>query len=535
MKAIIPKLTYTILFLFVCSSADIISESYALEKVYTISQWKILDIEFECSQLPEAPFELIFGAILDGPEDKQMNVPGFYAGGKRYILRVCPPEKGEWHFRIYSDLKELSGQQGIIRVSKNNDKDVHGPVMIQKMNSKHFSYTDGTPYFLLAYELDWLFAMDLETTPELPKTNQLIDTLAEYGFNQVIMNVYAHDVDWNKDPQLKKKHDYGSPSIWPFGGSNNNPDFSILNTRFFDHLDLVIDKLGRKEIIAHLMIYVWNKEVNWPDMHTKADNRYFDYVVKRYQAFPNLIWDISKEALSYGRCDMDYVTDRIMRLRRLDGHGRLLTVHDYSYCKMYPQLVDFISVQNWRTDLQNEMLRIYEEHVTQPVFNIEHGGYERGKYDVFMGNYTDPVTCLERSYLCLFAGVYSTYYWQNTSWNVIIHNPMDLPPNERPGFELYKYLTAFFKRYPFASFKPQKYVSSSGYCLSDLENRHLFLVPPDHVAINVYTKKIAGKEMDVIWFDPLTGEYSDRKRRTMTGWNHFDSPDTSQMHILILE
>jgi len=42
-------------------------------------------------------------------------------------------------------------------------------------------------------------------------------------------------------------------------------------------------------------------------MHSAEDNRYFDYVIKRYQAFPNIIWDVSKEALDYGRCDIPYI------------------------------------------------------------------------------------------------------------------------------------------------------------------------------------------------------------------------------------
>ena len=66
-----------------------------------------------------------------------------------------------------------------------------------------------------------------------------------------------------------------------------------------------------KEIVSHLMIYVWNKNVNWPDMDTKADNMYYDYIVKRYQAFPNIIWDVSKEALYYNRATKEYISERI--------------------------------------------------------------------------------------------------------------------------------------------------------------------------------------------------------------------------------
>jgi hypothetical protein len=38
------------------------------------------------------------------------------------------------------------------------------------------------------------------------------------------------------------------------------------------------------------MIYVWNKLVNWPEMHTQGDDLYFDYIIHRYQAFSNVIF-----------------------------------------------------------------------------------------------------------------------------------------------------------------------------------------------------------------------------------------------------
>ena len=51
----------------------------------------------------------------------------------------------------------------------------------------------------------------------------------------------------------------------------------------------------------------------------------------------------------------------------------------------------------------------------KPILNIEHGGYERGPYVVFTGNYVSPEVCLERAYQCVFAGTYPTHYWQGAA------------------------------------------------------------------------------------------------------------------------
>ena len=63
---------------------------------------------------------------------------------------------------------------------------------------------------------------------------------------------------------------------------------------------------------------VYAYDVNWPEARSRNDNRFFDYVLKRYQAFRNLVLDISKEALGYGHNDVTSISDRIDRLRSLD-------------------------------------------------------------------------------------------------------------------------------------------------------------------------------------------------------------------------
>jgi hypothetical protein len=275
--------------------------------------------------------------------------------------------------------------------------------------------------------------------------------------------------------------------------------------------------LDEQNIVAHLMIYVWNKQVNWPTPGSVADNRYFEYVIKRYQAYPNVIWDISKEALAYGKDDMDYITERIERLRRLDQHKRLVTVHDYKYCSKYPEKVDIISIQDWSTDLYNNMLRISEKYA-KPVFNIEHGGYEYCQYDVFTGNYTNPEVCLRRNYLCAFAGIYSSYYWQCTSWNVIIHNPFDESIEPKPKFAYYRHFSDFLKQADFAHLTPVQGLSASGFSLfHKKKDQYFYFVPGENSAIDIKNLPEADF-LEISWFHPYNGEYS---RTETVEWSNY--------------
>ena len=340
------------------------------------------------------------------------------------------------------------------------------------------------------------------------------------------MNVFSYDVSWKKDPKLKEhpEHEFGAPQdIFPFLGNNKKPDFSALNPVFFEKLDRTISLMHDKRIASHLMIYVWNKLVAWPDMNTEADNMYFDYVMKRYQAFPNVVWDISKEALFYGRADEKYINDRIERARKADKFNRLLSVHDFKFCTKYPDNVDFISTQDWSNNIYNKMLEA-KNKFKKPVFNIEHGGYEESPYEVFTGDYINAEHCLRRNYMCLFAGVYTTYYWQAASWNAIIYNPYEQPAGVlKPKFEYFKQMQKLFTLIDFSKLKPTPNKNGSGYNLSDDAGTSLVYLNKENYGLDAwFLKPEEGKKRTVQWFNVITGELTPEVEITKPG--KFRSP-----------
>lgn len=507
-----------------------------------------IDIVFKVTKPREGnPFDLVFGATVSDENQTTRSIPAFYNGQDEYILRFSSEKTGVFQYETFSTLSALSGLKGTIRVGENTNPDIHGAVTVRPEAPQKFVFQDGEPYFALAFELDWLFALDAENKNGLPKTTEIIQSVKENGFNQIVMNIYAYDVSWKVADDVPTQYNYKKPPYTVFKGTNEQPDFSQLNVRFFQHFDRVIQHLHERGIFAHVMIYVWNKKVSWPPMYSVEDNRYFDYVIKRYQAYPNIIWDVSKEALDHARCDIPYINERIERIRRLDTYKRLVTVHDYEYCSREPDKVDFISIQNWRSDLYSLSLEAYETH-SKPVMNIEHGGYEEGPYLSFAGNYTSPEVCLERNYACIFAGVYSSYYWQNTSWNIVIYdvmNPKQTLP--KPRFDYYKHLQTLFSRYSFNNLAPYKpklttnsrlgddNLSSSGYPLTDGQGLYLYFVPAANHAINVVIPKPASGNIAASWFNIFTGETHEE---TPSAWHLFKgyrSPWKGQSAVLILK
>lgn len=482
------------------------------------AQWQVNDLIFHTKNKVDAPFSKDVYAIVTSKEGVQ-NIPVFYNGNNEWVFRYSSHTVGSKTFQLGGELDELTKKKGKIFVTENTKKGRHGAVGLNEKDTQHFYYEDGSHYFNLAFECDWLFALDYGKS-ELKKTNQLLSTVAENGFNQIVMNVYSHDVVWQKDEKLSQnpEHEYGGrQDIFPFLGSNDKPNYTALNVDFFKHFDNVISAMHDKELVSHLMIYVWNKMVAWPEMDSEADNLYYDYVVKRYQGFPNIIWDVSKEALFYGRATNEYISERIERTRKIDSYDRLVSVHDYGFCRNHPKKVDFISTQNWSHTLYQQMLAVRKQFPNKPVFNIEHGGYEEAPYKVFPGVYTNAESCLRRNYMCLFAGVYSTYYWQGSSWNVLIHNPFEQPEGVyKPHFEYFSNMRKLFDALPFEKFISDSKNNLSGYNLTNKEDGIvLFFVPKENYTVlyEYFLKKnydySNGTEQ---WFNTITGEFSEEKK-----------------------
>ncbi len=499
----------------------------------TTTRWAPVDLAFTADPGNQFGFDIKFSAEFKPATGKPLRVPGFWDGGSRFVVRFAPPSEGTWSYQTASSLPALDSITGTV-LSRAAAKGNRGPVGIAPDNPRRFAYADGTRYFPLAFEIDWLFALDAENATEIPKSKELIEYVSRHGFNQVVMNVFAYDVRWPRDPDLPAKYDFGKPKVFPYGGDNTQPDFSTLNVEYFQRFDRVIRELNRHGVIAHVMIYVWNKLVSWPESDSAADNRYFDYVVKRYQAFPNLIWDISKEATGYGHNDMGYITRRIERLRGLDGHNRLVTVHDYGYCHRFPDQVDFISVQNWQSETWHIMRKIRQDHPDMAIFNIEHGGYESGPYHVFGGNYYRPDVNLERAYHIVFAGAYPTHYWQDTAWSVVIHDIAKLPTQDRPKLDYYRHLADFANRYDLTQLEPTIGKANSGFCLSNQKDLFLYLVPKENDIIIPRPPRDGFNRIQLTWFDPYTGEYLEQEPIEMVQWNRIRVPNPGTMRVMIM-
>lgn len=441
------------------------------------------------------PFDVELAGEFTGPGGARLRVPGFYDGDGRWIIRFAPTREGEWRLRTVSSLPALDDKtETAILCVPNRHPAIHGGLRVDPGHPYHFIYEDGARYFLLGYEADWLWGADM-LDPQRKLMRRLIEQIAARGFNHLLVNVFAWDTTWSKG----REHawDWGPAPVFPWEGSNQQPDHARLNPKFFQIYDAMMSALRDKGIVAHLMLKVYNKLVNWPKPYSRDEERYLRYVVARYQAYSNVVWDFSKEA-HYER-DLALQARLIGLVRSEDAYHRLLTAHDddeFYWTPEFNRLLDF------RTDQQHtfwpETIAFDRAARRYPVVNSEFG-YERGM-DAFPSYRVvhEWPEQLRRAWLVYLAGGYGVYYYHNTAWDVVKPDP------EPPGMMRFQVLKETLSTLPYWRMAPHNELAVGGPCLALPGEAYAVYVEKGPVTVNL-TGLDSPESAPAEWVDTWTG------------------------------
>lgn len=442
------------------------------------------------------PFTVRFSARVTRPDGSTFTLPGFYYGDGKWMIRVSYDALGTWSFTTDSTQPELNGKTVSFECGPNTNPAVHGGLKVDPAHPHHFIYEDGTRHFLLGYECDWLWALDT-FDPALKTVNPFLDKLVANGFNFVILNTYAHDCSWRKGKT--GPDDFGPPPLYAWAGTNEAPDHSRFNLDYWKHYDLMMQALYERGITAHILLKVYNKSVKWPKIGSVEDDMFFRWVIARYAAFPNVVWDLSKEA--HNEKSLEYKLGRFRFIRENDPYHRLVTIHDDDKAVeggKYDELTDF------RTDQQHS--KFHETALRQrarkawPIVNAEFG-YEAGPKGLADKTYNvvQPIEeFVRRAWEVSLAGAYTAYYYTYTAWDVV--RPEDTPP----GYAIFKRMRDYFEKTKYWELEPADALVSAGYCLASRGKE--YVVFQNQAA--PFTLKIEGASGLLVaeWFEPLSGK-----------------------------
>jgi hypothetical protein len=443
----------------------------------TVPRFHAHDYRLQSNTEHENPFLAAISADFEHDSGERLEgVPGFYDGDGTWVVRFAPTREGIWKGTTSSDDPELDGiALDSVACTPNPNAAVHGLLGVDPGASRRFAWADGTPFLLLGFEFDWMFAYH-QAQPE--ECRQALDVLRERGFNYIVTNIYAHTGFSDRE----SGHVYGPPSMYAFGGTNDEPDHSSLNVGFFRDLDKLVDYLHEQGIVAHFMIQVQNKHVNWPERRSAEDDLYWRYVVARYQAYGNIVWDVGKESYNLLRetGSHDYTISRIELIRDADAYGHMITVHDSetrSMCRSSAadDECDFVSDQIHLKDAgayYREAARRFRTD-TRPYLNIEYG-YELGaeKIKTYKGWTTAPwEDVLVWTWAVYAGGGYPCYYYDNMAWDLVKPEP------EPEGWKRYKWLADFIAQFDLRPMAPDSEFVSQGCCLAEPGRQYLIFLP----------------------------------------------------------
>ncbi len=500
-------LRVTLLLMMITASWGVPKLSAA--QAVNVMRWQPHDFSFKAAKVVDNPFQVQFSATIKGPDGASLTQPGFFDGDGTWKIRVAPNALGEWSVTTKSDVSELDGQKVSFQCSPNSDPDVHGILKVDPEHSHHFVYEDGTRFFMQAYEYDWLWALDMDQ-PGVPTIEKTLDLLGEHGFNYVILNSFAYDTKWREGKT--GPDDFGPPDLYAWEGSNESPQHQRMNLDYWQHYDRVIAAMMERGVQAHILIKVYNKAVTWPEKGSPEEEMFLRWLIARYSAYPNVIWDFSKEA--HLEKDLAYKQDVLKFIRDNDPYGHLVTVHDDDAANdsgAYDKLTDFRTDQHHgnstkdrknsnRIGTNHDKILAQRQRRNWPVANVE-SDYECGPGGVndktFGGAMTAEAT-IRTLWEIAMAGGYTGYYYTYTAWDVM--RPLDEPK----GYTYMKHFGKFWRATQYWKLEPSDDLVSQGYCLAQPGKEYVVF----QMQAEPFTLKIeqAQSPLSSNWFDPLSGK-----------------------------
>jgi len=224
-------------------------------------------------------------------------------------------------------------------------------------------------------------------------------------------------------------------------------------------------------------------------------------LVARYAAYPNIIWDLSKEA--HNEKDLSYKLDVLKFFRETDPYHHLMTVHDdpkVNDSGAYDELTDFRAAQQ-HGKFHETVLR-QRERRAWPVANVE-SDYECGPggvNDKTFGNAMTPEETASTLWEIQMAGGYTAYYYTYTAWDVI--RPLEVPP----GYAYLKHFGDFWRATDYWLLDTSDKLVDVGWCMAQPGREYVVF----QKAPQPFTLEISGAKAKLQgeWFNPFNGQRS---------------------------
>jgi hypothetical protein len=358
-----------------------------------VEQWGFQEVVVRSGHVYANPFKEVEFQCRFTSNGQNLLVTGFYDGNETWKVRLMPETQGQWTFETVANDRELNGKTGSFYVGKPGPGN-HGPIRVH--GKHHFSYADGTPYFLLgttAYA--WL-----NEGPEAERN--WLKTFSQSPFNKVRFMLFPFSFGRAGDKN------YPFPQTAP-----GKFDIERFKPEYFQHYEEGIRRLQSLGIEADIILYMpYDQVTGLMSMDIVHDEALLKYGVARFSAFRNVWWTLTNEF------DLFPVQKDWRRLGELleksDPSNHLRGIHncciafyDNSQSWITHVILQNITLQRLSATPRNDSwLELDARRIGKPVVTDEYG-YE-GDFPFTWGSFS-PREITEMHWSITMAGAYGSH------------------------------------------------------------------------------------------------------------------------------
>jgi Domain of unknown function (DUF5060) len=150
-------------------------------RVPTHSRFDVLQLDLPGPAVPVPADRTPVVVRFTHADGHAVDVPGFWDGGDRYVVRFAPELEGGWTWESVSETAELAGRSGHLDIGP-PAAGAHGPVRVA--GTFHFAHADGTPFRPVGGTVyNWIHQAE-------PLYSETVRAIAEAGFNKLRFLVF---------------------------------------------------------------------------------------------------------------------------------------------------------------------------------------------------------------------------------------------------------------------------------------------------------------------------------------------------------
>lgn len=468
----------------------------------TVGKWDLFELPLRNEKIYDNPFKdvSLLGEFTHIEDKRTIKIYGFYDGGTIWKIRFMPDKEGKWRYKVYfSDSSTKSVEGHFLCVPSK----IKGPLRVYQRNSIWFSYHDGTPFYMFAFE-----AGELDVLPELGVLDETLDFLQKYNFNTVV------------GPHCGLSETPGIGYRAPWVNTGEGFDFSRYDLRFWRNMDKVIFALKKRNMFL-IPFSIFGGTNNIPKMPKEEWESFIRYWTARWSGFYNVTFQPTSEWEE--GFNADEVLQILGLIRKYDPWGRLISVHSWNYSKKALQIprsefYDYFTLQDKLTDwnywkyveTMQEIRRVAEKPILAQECIWEGNGYQQEAG-------LDVDNLRRGSWTILLSGAYLSYGDEVTPPRKVEERGIhfsNMGMSMKPAGKLYPYLKIMYQVItslpwwdlrPYLDFEGEKHPV----CMASQDKSTLLVYLPE--GGDIALKGLSGT-FEARYIDPIKGT-EDKKTR----------------------